>query len=73
MVKPGDRLFLNDGLVQMVVKEIDGHDVHCRVAVGGELRSRKGLNLPGSISGSAPLPKTIAPVLSSRSRRAWMQ
>ena len=47
MVKTGDRLFLNDGLVQLVVKEIDGHDVHCRVAVGGELRSHKGLNLPG--------------------------
>jgi pyruvate kinase len=47
VVKTGDRLFLNDGLVQLVVKEIDGHDVHCRVAVGGELRSRKGLNLPG--------------------------
>ena len=32
VVKPGDRLFLNDGLVQLV---------------GGELRSKKGLNLPG--------------------------
>lgn len=47
VVKPGDRLFLNDGLVQLVVKSIAGKDVHCTVAVGGELRSRKGLNLPG--------------------------
>ena len=47
VVKPGDRLFLNDGLVQLVVERVTGNDVECTVAVGGELRSRKGLNLPG--------------------------
>jgi pyruvate kinase len=47
VVKPGDRLFLNDGLVQLVVDRVVGNDVECIVAVGGELRSRKGLNLPG--------------------------
>jgi pyruvate kinase len=47
VVKKGDRLFLNDGLVQLVVKRVAGHDVDCIVAVGGELRSKKGLNLPG--------------------------
>jgi len=47
VVKPGDRLFLNDGLVQLVVERVEGRDVQCQVAVGGELRSRKGLNLPG--------------------------
>jgi pyruvate kinase len=47
VVKPGDRIFLNDGLVQLVVERVAGNDVECTVAVGGELRSRKGLNLPG--------------------------
>jgi pyruvate kinase len=47
VVHPGDRLFLNDGLVQLVVERATGNDVHCKVAVGGELRSKKGLNLPG--------------------------
>ncbi len=47
VVKPGNRLFLNDGLVQLTVARVAGNDVHCTVAVGGELRSRKGLNLPG--------------------------
>jgi pyruvate kinase len=47
VVKPDDRLFLNDGLVQLVVERVMGNDVVCRVAVGGELRTRKGLNLPG--------------------------
>jgi pyruvate kinase len=47
VVKPGDRLFINDGLVQLVVQRVTGAEVQCKVAVGGELRSRKGLNLPG--------------------------
>ncbi len=46
-VKPGDKIFLNDGLVQLVVDRVTARDVECTVAVGGELRSRKGLNLPG--------------------------
>ena len=46
-VKPGDILFLNDGLVQIEVETIEGCRVHGRVVVGGRLRSKKGLNLPG--------------------------
>src|SRR5438552_6582878 len=45
VVKPGDRIFLNDGLVQLVVDRVAGNGVECTVVVGGELRSRKGLNL----------------------------
>jgi pyruvate kinase len=45
-VKPGDALYLNDGIIQLEVLSVTGNDVTCRVAVGGELRSRKGLNLP---------------------------
>src|SRR5438874_646724 len=47
VVKPGDRIFLNDGLVQLVVERVLGNEVECIVVVGGELGSRKGLNLPG--------------------------
>jgi pyruvate kinase len=46
-VHPGNTLFLNDGLIQLETVTIQGNDVRCRVIVGGELRSRKGLNLPG--------------------------
>jgi pyruvate kinase len=46
VVKPGDRLFLNDGLVELEVIKVEGCDVLCKVIVGGILRSRKGLNLP---------------------------
>jgi len=47
VVKPGDALFLNDGIIRLEVVRASGRDVECRVLVGGELRSRKGLNLPG--------------------------
>jgi pyruvate kinase len=46
VVKKGDILFLNDGLIQLEVAMVEGNDVHCQVLVGGELRSRKGLNIP---------------------------
>jgi pyruvate kinase len=47
VVKPGDTLSLNDGYIQIEVAEVRGNEVACNVKVGGELRSRKGLNLPG--------------------------
>src|SRR5208283_4249715 len=47
LVKPGDTLFLNDGDIQLEVAKVLGCEVLCTVRVGGELRSRKGLNLPG--------------------------
>jgi len=46
-VKSGDKLFLNDGYLELEVTQVDGSEVHCKVIVGGILRSRKGLNLPG--------------------------
>lgn len=46
-VSPGNILFINDGLIQVQVETIEGEEVHCRVLVGGKLRSKKGLNLPG--------------------------
>jgi pyruvate kinase len=46
-VSPGDTLSINDGFIQLRVDAVTGREVRCRVVVGGELRSRKGLNLPG--------------------------
>jgi pyruvate kinase len=53
VVKAGDILFLNDGVIHLEVTSVDGADIHCRVSIGGELRSRKGLNLPGIDLGSS--------------------
>ena len=46
-VKAGDSLYLNDGIIHLEVDRAEGTEVRCRVKVGGELASRKGLNLPG--------------------------
>ena len=47
VVKKGDTLFLNDGLIELSVEKVEGEDIHCRVVVGGRLYPRKGLNIPG--------------------------
>ena len=51
VVKPGNSLFLNDGNIQLQAVAVAGNDIACRVVIGGELRSRKGLNLPGIFLG----------------------
>jgi pyruvate kinase len=43
VVNTGD----SDGLIQLRVLKAVGNNVQCEVIIGGELRSRKGLNLPG--------------------------
>jgi len=52
-VKPGNRILLDDGLMELEVLSVDGTEVHCRVLSGGTLRDRKGINLPG-VAVSAP-------------------
>ena len=46
-VNPGDRIFLNDGFIQLRVEQVRAGEVECLVMIGGELRSNKGINLPG--------------------------
>ncbi len=46
-VKPGDRVFLNDGLVALKVQGVSGSEILCKVVTGGPISSNKGVNLPG--------------------------
>jgi len=46
-VKEGDAVLLDDGALALRVLRVEGTEVFCEVEVGGELRSRKGMNLPG--------------------------
>lgn len=52
-VKPADRVLLDDGNIELVAREVYGTDVVCEVVVGGNLKSNKGINLPG-VRVSAP-------------------
>ncbi len=46
---PGDTVLINNGLVILKVKEIQGKDVVCQVVAGGELSNRKSMNFPGKV------------------------
>lgn len=52
-VRPGDSILLDDGLLELEVLGAEGDDVRCLVRVGGTLKNRKGINLPG-VDVSAP-------------------
>jgi pyruvate kinase len=45
--KPGDRILLDDGLIELRVEETTATEVRCRVVVGGVLGEHKGVLLPG--------------------------
>jgi pyruvate kinase len=59
-VVSGDRILLDDGLIRLTVLGVQGDRVRCRVEVGGVLKDRKGINLPGvAVSAPALTPKDI--------------
>lgn len=46
-LNPGDKIFADDGTLSFNVEKIDGKDIHIRADMGGTLKSRKGINVPG--------------------------
>ena len=47
-VRPGSVVYLNDGFIELEVREVRDSEAVCMVVSGGPLLSRKGLNLPGA-------------------------
>lgn len=45
-VVPGNRILIDDGLIELEVKKVDETDIQCIVINGGELGERKGVNIP---------------------------
>ena len=52
-LKVGDRILIDDGLIEAVALEVGTHSVKARVLHGGLIKSHKGMNLPG-VAVSAP-------------------
>ncbi len=52
-VETGDKILMDDGLMRLRVLATDGTAVRCQVEIGGILKDRKGINLPG-VAVSAP-------------------
>ncbi len=46
---PGDRIYVNDGIVQFRVDEIKGSDICCTVTAGGTISDRKSMSFPGKV------------------------
>lgn len=52
-VRPGNRIMIDDGLIELRVEAVSPVTVKCRVVMGGIIKSHKGMNLPG-VTVSAP-------------------
>ena len=52
-LKVGDRILVDDGLIELVALDVGEHTVTARVLHGGMIKSHKGMNLPG-VAVSAP-------------------
>jgi pyruvate kinase len=47
-VRPGARILINDGVIELKAERVAGDTVDCSVVTGGLVTSHKGLNLPGT-------------------------
>jgi len=47
-VKSGDKILLDDGKLVLKVTQIKNHQINCLVVQGGQLKEKKGLNLPNT-------------------------
>ena len=45
-VAAGNKILIDDGLIELLVTSVEGTEIHCTVVNGGELGQRKGVNVP---------------------------
>jgi pyruvate kinase len=60
-IQVGGPILIGDGAVELEALEIDPPEIRCRVVVGGEVSSGKGVNVPGGLS--------ARPILDDKDRR----
>jgi len=60
VLEPGHDVLIDDGLIRLSVEEVNDGRARCQVLVGGDIRSHKGVNVPGT-----PIP---VPSLSDKDR-----
>ncbi|HEY0829441.1 MAG TPA: pyruvate kinase [Bacilli bacterium] len=47
VVHTGSTILIDDGLIELRVEEVHGEEIKCRIVNGGQLKSTKGMNVPG--------------------------
>lgn len=47
-VKHGERILIEDGLIELFIEKVEGRQIFCNVITGGKIQSHKGINLPMS-------------------------
>ena len=47
-VKKGSVIMLDDGKKKLLVESVSGNDIICKVVIGGTLKPRRGVNIPGA-------------------------
>ena len=47
-VRPGSRILINDGVIEMVCREVTETEIVCDVIHGGKVTNHKGINVPGA-------------------------
>src|SRR5439155_22009426 len=45
-LEPGDQVWMDDGMIQLTVEQVEDGDVQCRVTAGGTVSDHKGVALP---------------------------
>ncbi|VDK87170.1 unnamed protein product [Onchocerca ochengi] len=55
VIKKGSPIYIDNGLIMLLVKEIDGESIHCKIENGGLLGSQKGVNLPDALINFPPV------------------
>ncbi|MBJ6362042.1 pyruvate kinase [Paenibacillus sp. GCM10012307] len=43
----GSTILIDDGLIGLNVEKVEGTEIHCRIVNGGQIKSKKGVNVPG--------------------------
>ncbi len=56
-LRSGDRMLIADGVIEVVVERVKGHEIYTRVLQGGTLLSHKGINIPTATLHIPPITK----------------
>ncbi|GIQ69857.1 pyruvate kinase [Xylanibacillus composti] len=46
-VEVGSTILIDDGLIGLTVEKVEGTEIYCRIVNGGQIKSKKGVNVPG--------------------------